>query len=207
MFESDLIVESARPKPIISYDSIVYPFDTYVWIFTFACIMAQFFLLQIMQALWCKVSGTSNQIDFICEGIQKQCQESSEKSIFKSWFSDFFLSTELIPRRRNNKWINRRGFGIRKTLILKWIVLGSVLTMGYKSTLLSTLITNRYNKPISTLADLHSSGLPLLIPKSTMCHWAVKSDPRSIMKQIYNKTILYKFSYDVEEIVKKNNNM
>ena len=75
MFESDLIVQSARPKPIVSYDSIVYPFDTYVWIFTFACIMAQFFLLQIMQSVWCKVSGTSNQIDFIYEGIPKHGKE------------------------------------------------------------------------------------------------------------------------------------
>ena len=68
MYQSVQILASARPKPIVLYDSIVYPFDFVVWGFTFACIMAQFSLLQVMQCVWCKVSGTSNHINYIYEG-------------------------------------------------------------------------------------------------------------------------------------------
>ena len=104
--------------------------------------------------------------------------------------SDIFLALELIPRRRLGKWINRDGFGIRKILILRWIVLGSVLTWGYKSTLLSTLVTIRYNKPIDTLADLDRSGLPLVIVEGTAPDRAFKNEQRDIMRRIYSRSIV-----------------
>ena len=104
--------------------------------------------------------------------------------------ADIFLSTELIPRKRLKKWINRDGFGTRKILILKWIVLGSVLTWGYKSKLLSTLVTIRYNKPINTLADLDRSGLPLVIAEGSVDHHLFENDQRDLMKQIFNRSIV-----------------
>ena len=104
--------------------------------------------------------------------------------------ADIFIATELIPRRRLKKWINRDGFGIRKILILKWIVLGSVLTWGYKSTLLSTLVTIRYTKPIDTLADLDKSDLPLVIVAGTIYQQAFENDQREMMKRIYSRSII-----------------
>ena len=59
---------SALPIPIVTYDSISYPFDPQVWGFTFACIIAQFLMLQAMQYIWCIVSGTPNQIEYIYGG-------------------------------------------------------------------------------------------------------------------------------------------
>ena len=105
---------------------------------------------------------------------------------------------ELIPRRRLKKWINRDGFGIRKILILKWIVLGSVLTWGYKSTLLSTLVTIRYAKPIDTFADLDKSGLPLAIVAGTIYQQAFENDQREMMKRIYSRSILFQVSRQTE---------
>ena len=105
---------------------------------------------------------------------------------------------ELIPRRRLKKWINREGFRIRKVLILKWIVLGSVLTWGYKSMLLSSLVTIRYTKPIDTLTDLDRSGLPLCILKGTSFHHAFEKDQRDIMRKIYNNSIVFTFTQEME---------
>ena len=101
---------------------------------------------------------------------------------------DFFLSTELIPKRRLKKWINRNGFKTRKLLILKWIVLGNYLTMGYKSTLLSTLTSIDYESPIDNLADLEQSGLPLVIGRNTPMHLAIPLDPRPILRRVYKKS-------------------
>ena len=108
--------------------------------------------------------------------------------------SDFFLSTELIPKRRLKKWINRDGFVTRKILILKWIILGNILTMGYKCTLLSTLIPIRYENTIDTLSDLDKSGLSLFIARNTILDHSFANDQRPIMKQIYNKSIFWNLS-------------
>ena len=47
---------------------------------------------------------------------------------YKELISDFFTSTELIPKRRLNKWIKRPGFGIRDnvhtTSVLRGMWLG-----------------------------------------------------------------------------------
>ena len=66
-----------------------------------------------------------------------------------------------------------------------------MLTWAYKSTLLSTLVTIRYSKPIDTLADLDKSGLPLAIVDGSIEQKAFEIDQRDIMKQIYNRSILF----------------
>ena len=79
-------------------------------------------------------------------------------------------------------------------MILKWIILGSLLTMAYKSTLLSSLIPVRYEAAIDTLEDMEQSGRPLLIMRSTMYHKLIANDPREAMMRAYERSILYQFS-------------
>ena len=100
----------------------------------------------------------------------------------------------MIPKRRLNRWIQREGFKIRKFVILKWIVLGNVITMAYKSTLLSSLITIRYEDSINTLNDLEDSGIPLLLPRGTALHKMFASDPRKIIKTIFNNSHVYPYN-------------
>ena len=94
----------------------------------------------------------------------------------------------MIPRKRLKNWINRRGFRMRKGIILLWIFWGHFLVMGYKTTLLSTLIQIRYESTIDSLEDMAKSGLPLLIPSHTTLHKLIASDPRPLMKNIYRKS-------------------
>ena len=79
-------------------------------------------------------------------------------------------------------------------LILKWIFLGNVITMAYKSTLLSSLIQIRYEPPIVTLSDLEKSGLPLLIPDGSPVVEALAIDPRESMKNIFNRSIIFPYN-------------
>ena len=71
--------------------------------------------------------------------------------------------------------------------------------MGYRSTLLSTLIPIRYEKTIDTLEDLDASGLPLLVPNNTAPHWLIKTDPRPVAKIIFSKSTLYPFNGTIPE--------
>ena len=105
--------------------------------------------------------------------------------------SDIFLSTELIPKRRLTKWIERPGFGIRKLVILKWIVLGNILTLGYKATLLSSLIPIRYEHTIDSMDDLDKSGLPPIFSKGSTIHDHMANARGEMMSRIYNRSILY----------------
>ena len=105
--------------------------------------------------------------------------------------SDIFLSTELIPKKRLKKWIQRPGFNLRKVVILKWIVLGNILTLGYKTTLLSSLIPIRYeDTTIKSLDDLDKSGLPLIIPRGSSLHDHLANDAREIVTRITGRLIL-----------------
>ena len=79
-------------------------------------------------------------------------------------------------------------------MILKWIILGSLLTMAYKSTLLSSLIPVRYEAAIDTLEDMEQSGRPLLIMRSTTLHKLIVNDPREAMMRAYERSILFQYS-------------
>ena len=88
---------------------------------------------------------------------------------------------ESLPHR----WFHRRGFKhSRMFLLFIWLFLGNVLSMAYKSTLLSTLITIRYEKTLDTIEDLDKSGLGLLICEGCVLDWLTASDPRPVMKRI-----------------------
>ena len=65
----DRILVSRKPKEIATYDTIVIPFDKYVWSFTLGCIITQFLLLVMMQNLWSFVTGTNKPHDFVFEGL------------------------------------------------------------------------------------------------------------------------------------------
>ena len=68
MYMYEYIMRSKRPDQIATYDTIVYPFDTYIWIFIIISMMAQFLALFVIQNVWSFVSGNSNPKDYIFEG-------------------------------------------------------------------------------------------------------------------------------------------
>ena len=189
MYMDELLFASQRPKEITSYDTIVIPFEKYTWIMTFGCIISQFLLLILMQSIWANMTGETIPEDYIYEG---GCIISLQKYLVKNEFiTDFFLSTEFIPRRRLAKWIVRPGFAIRKVAILKWILLGNILTIAYKTTLLSSLIPIRYEDTIDSINDLDNSLMPLIMMKGSSAFEFFSSTSKPIMKRIFKRSILF----------------
>ena len=187
MYTYEFIMKSKRPDQIATFDTIIYPFDTSIWIFFSVSVIAQFFTLFAMQNVWSYMSGYTNPKDYIFEGERYEpiCKIKIQRYFLS--FSDIFLSTIFIPKRRPISWINRQGFTTRKNVILQWLFLGNVLILGYKSTLLSTLIPIRYESTIDTLLDMAESGLPLTIPRATTFQKLIATDPRPSMMRIYMK--------------------
>ena len=170
----EYIMASKKPEKVASFDTIIYPFDTYSWLCIIFSILAEFLILIFAQNLWSYMYSSTNPEDYI--------------------YQDFFIATAFFPRRKLITWIQRPGYGTRRGMILKWIVLGSVLIMAYKSILLSSLVPIRYEATIDTLEDMEQSGLPLLILKSTAFQKLIASDPRDTMKQVYKRSILFPYS-------------
>ena len=100
----------------------------------------------------------------------------------------------MIPRKRPEKWFQRPGFMTRKVFLLKWIFIANVFSLGYRSTLLSTLVPIRYEDTIDTVKELDESKLSLLIPKDTAFHKLVATDTRQIVRQIYERSTLVPFN-------------
>ena len=70
-----------------------------------------------------------------------------------------------------------------------WLMLASnILLWHYKNTLLSSLISIHYEKPMNTLEDIERSGLPVLVTKNNVAHWLMATDPRPTIKSIFKKT-------------------
>ena len=66
-----------KPEQIASYETIVHPFDGYVWLFTIISMMAQFLALYFMQNIWSLISGRNNPRDYIFEGLNNILQQHS----------------------------------------------------------------------------------------------------------------------------------
>ena len=97
------------------------------------------------------------------------------------------LALTLIDESVPEQWLYREGFThSRKLLILQWLLYGSILLMGYKAVLLSTLIPIRYEQTIDTLYDLDKSESRLAIAKVT--YDLFERDTRSAMKRVVNKS-------------------
>ena len=120
------------------------------------------------------------------------------------FLADLCIAISFIEESVPHAWFNRRGFvASRKLLILQWLMFGSILLLGYKSTLLATLIPINYEKPINTVDDLANSNMPLLIAKKTAPHWLLATDPRDAVKRIFRKSVLYPFNGTVPPWVRK----
>ena len=74
---------------------------------------------------------------------------------------------------------------------MKWLLLGNILALAYKSTLNSTLVTMQYEDPIDTMNDMAKSGLPLLIPQNL--HRSMANDPRQVVKEMNKNSIVFQF--------------
>ena len=91
------------------------------------------------------------------------------------------IMDETVP------WIMywRESFtGSRRFLLIQWLLMGNVISYVYKGALLSSLIAIRYTEPLDTLFEMDISGIPFYCPKNTVICWLLKTDPRTVVKNL-----------------------
>ena len=175
MFVLTFPIGSQLPYKINSYDTLMNPFDVYIWIFTIAASICVFLTLVLIQGLWTR---------------------TSEDPLPHGWlFQDVVLClTVAIDESIPHKWFTRRSFlNARRLLIIQWLMWANILSWGYKGILLSKLVTVTYNKPIDTLQQMDQSDLPFYIPDITILSTMVELDPRDVVKRIKTKGVSLPF--------------
>ena len=70
MYMHEFIMMSKKPHEIASFDTIIYPFDSFIWIFTLSSMLAVFIMLFLMQNCWHVASGMpyAYSSDYVFEG-------------------------------------------------------------------------------------------------------------------------------------------
>ena len=68
MYVYELAMSSKKAEEIASYDTLVYPVDTYTWGFIIGTTFAMFMVLLTMQELWNSISGKTFTSDHIFQG-------------------------------------------------------------------------------------------------------------------------------------------
>ena len=69
MYMYEIIWMGKNPEEIISYETIIHPFDYYVWAFIFGFTTLAFITLIIMQKIWAYASGQADPSDFLYQGL------------------------------------------------------------------------------------------------------------------------------------------
>ena len=108
------------------------------------------------------------------------------------FFTDTILSTYIILcQSLPHNWFHRKCYVARKLSLAKWLLLGNMLALAYRSTLNSTLVTMQYEDPIDTIKDMVQSDLPLLVPQNLKSSMA--NDPRQVVKDINSNSIVFQY--------------
>ena len=77
--------------------------------------------------------------------------------------------------------------------MLKWAVIGFLLTISYKSVLLSNLINIEYEKGLDSVDDVLRSNKPVVLDGASADINLMQSDPREKVREIGKRIKQYKF--------------
>ena len=78
----------------------------------------------------------------------------------------------MVDQTVDEKTISRKhNLKAENVIILIWMFTGFLITSGYKSVLLSTLVSIEYERPIDTIYDLLQTEMPIFIDEITMKVW------------------------------------
>ena len=114
--------------------------------------------------------------------------------MIKICFSDVSISLGSIieEAQRNGHFQKQQCAKARDLIVLKWAMIGFLLTISYKSVLLSKLIHIDYEKGLDSVDDVLRSNKPVVTDGTSAITKLVKSDPRGKMKEIGERLKTYK---------------
>ena len=107
-------------------------------------------------------------------------------------FSIGAVLEESQGQHSQNNYISQRNCSrARSFLVLKWTVLGFLLTISYKSVLRAILMKTEYDEVIDTTYDMLQSDRQLMVAGDTGLKYLLESDPRAHLKALAKNVLYY----------------
>ena len=105
----------------------------------------------------------------------------------------FFISIgAIIDESQEHRHIcNRDCPKSRQLLLIMWLVAGYVITMCYRSVLLSNMVNIGHEKPIDTIEDLLHSGLTFYCPDNYSGRYLMNTDPRASVRKLVERQLQF----------------
>ena len=91
----------------------------------------------------------------------------------------------------------------RSLIVLKWTVLGFLLTISYKSVLRAMMMKQEYEDTIDTIDDVLLSERQLMVAKGTRIKYLLEADPRIQIKKLLKKVEYFEFGSKAPEWIYK----
>ena len=105
------------------------------------------------------------------------------------YFTGMFITIGFLLREPvEDSYIHKENHAkARKLLIPIWMFLAFILSVGYTSVLLTTLVSIEYEKPVDTAQDLVNADKPIYVYPTTAAMLSV--DPRENVRDLAKKLI------------------
>ena len=78
MYMYEFPISSKKPEPIVTYDTLIYPFDYYTWGFILVFTPATFLILAMFQVVWKYASGEPYPSEWLYQGMDLHLQKIEE---------------------------------------------------------------------------------------------------------------------------------
>ena len=106
--------------------------------------------------------------------------------MIKVCFSDVSFSLgAIIEEAQEKRYFKKQPCAkARDVVVLKWAMIGFLLTISYKSVLLSKLLNIEYEKGFDSIDDVLRSKKPVVLEEGTGLMNLMKHDPREKVKDI-----------------------
>ena len=91
----------------------------------------------------------------------------------------------------------------RSLIVLKWMLVGFMLTISYKSVLRAMLMKIYYEKPIDSIDDMLASDRTFMVSKDGIFPALLAADPRMKVKELSERVIFYGHGTGYEKELKR----
>ena len=101
------------------------------------------------------------------------------------------IDEPLGQHDKNNYLAERKCSNARSLLVMKWTIIGFLMTMSYKSVLRAILMKTEYEDTIDTIDDLLQSDKYCLLAEDSPGKDLVENDPRENFQALAKKIKYY----------------
>ena len=188
--------------------SLFWPFDQYVWAFLIASAVTVSITLILINKVHPTLSNEASRETSFKSNSNGANEGNLNQNELEIFLGIMFTIGAIIEESQGNhyeyNYVSERKCSVARTfIVLKWTVLGFLLTISYKSVLRAIMMKQEYETPIDTIDDVLQSGKQIMIANGTSIKYKLETDPRSQIKKLQQRVEYFEFGSKAPEWIHK----